>query len=296
MLEVTSPVAVRDILNRYQLACRKSLGQNFLIDRHIADKIVAAADLSSADLAVEIGPGLGALTTRAAGIAGKVLAVEIDRGLLRALAEVLSGLENTVVVIQGDALEIDFDHLVWEQTGGVFGRGGKQYKLLANLPYYITSPLLLRLLREYNNFSLMVIMVQLEVAARLAAAPGSKDYGALSVAVQYYTEVKLLFRVPKTVFFPAPAVDSAVVRLAVRKRPAVPVADERTFFQVVRAAFGKRRKTLLNSLATSDLGIDKELWKTVLHSCGINPDRRGETLSLVEFARLTDRLLELKNR
>ncbi|MDD4170317.1 MAG: 16S rRNA (adenine(1518)-N(6)/adenine(1519)-N(6))-dimethyltransferase RsmA [Desulfotomaculaceae bacterium] len=295
MLEVISPAAVRNILNRYQLACRKSLGQNFLIDRHIADKIVAAADLSPADLAVEIGPGLGALTTRAAGIAGKVLAVEIDRGLLPVLAEVLSGLENTVVV-QGDALEIDFDRLVWEQTGGVFGRGGQQYKLLSNLPYYITSPILLRLLHERYNFSLMVIMVQLEVAARLAAAPGSKDYGALSVAVQFYTEVKLLFRVPKTVFFPAPAVDSAVVRLAVRKRPAVPVEDEKTFFRVVRAAFGKRRKTLLNSLATSDLGISKESWKTVLHSCCIDPDRRGETLSLAEFARLTDRLLESKNR
>lgn len=292
-MEVTSPVAVRDILNRYRLACRKSRGQNFLIDHNIAAKIVAAADLSPADLVVEIGPGLGALTTRAAGLAGRVLGVEIDRGFLLPLEEVLAGLQN-VLVIQGDALEIDFDRLVQEQTEGVFGREGKRYKLLANLPYYITSPLLMRLLHEHYNLSLMVIMVQLEVAARLVAMPGSKDYGALSVAVQFFAEVKLLFRVPKTVFFPVPAVDSAVVRLVMRQRPAVPVQDEKTFFKVVRAAFGKRRKTLLNALATSDLGVDKELLKTVLRSCGINPDRRGETLCLAEFARLTDSLVKLK--
>lgn len=293
-MEVTSPAGIRHILNRYQIACRKSFGQNFLIDRNIAGKIVAAAELQPDDLAVEIGPGLGALTIRSAGSAGKVLAVEIDRGLLPALAEVLAGLDN-VVVIQGDALGIDFDRLAQEHTGGVYGRAGRQYKLLANLPYYITTPLLLRLLHEHYNISLMVIMVQLEVAARLTAAPGTKDYGALSVAVQYFTDAKLLFRVPKTVFFPAPAVDSAVVRLVLRQEPAVPVKDEKTFFQIVRAAFGKRRKTLLNSLAGSDMAIAKDLWKDVLHNCGIDPARRGETLSLAEFARLTDSLLEVRN-
>lgn len=293
-MNVTSPAAVRDILSRYQLACRKSLGQNFLVDHNIAGKIVMAAELLPSDLVVEIGPGLGGLTTIAAGRAAKVLAVEIDRGLVKALAEIMAGMEN-VAVIQGDALETDLDQLAQEQTGGVFGPGGRKYKLLANMPYYITTPLLLHLLHEHYNISLMVIMVQLEVAARLTAAPGTKDYGALSVAVQYFTEAKLLFRVPKTVFFPTPAVDSAVVRLVVRQKPAVQVRDEETFFRIVRAAFGKRRKTLLNSLAGSDMGISKDLWKTALDSCGIDPDRRGETLSLGEFARITDSISKILN-
>ncbi|OPY58665.1 MAG: Ribosomal RNA small subunit methyltransferase A [Pelotomaculum sp. PtaU1.Bin035] len=293
MKEVTSPVIVRDILSRYKLSCRKNLGQNFLIDSNIANKIVAAAELRPTDLVVEIGPGLGALTARAAGSAGKVLAVEIDRGLLSALAETLEGVGD-VKVIHGDALEIDFDNLVQERTGGKFGQGGERYKLLANLPYYITSPLLLRLLLKRYNISLMVVMVQLEVAARLAAAPGSKDYGALSVAAQYFTEAQILFRVPGTVFFPQPEVSSAVVRLAVRPEPAVPARDEETFFKVVRAAFGRRRKTLLNSLAGSEFGIGKGVWKAVLESSGIAPARRGETLSLAEFALITDNLLAMR--
>jgi len=291
-VEVTSPAAVRAILHHYKLSCKKSLGQNYLIDSNIADKIVNAANLSPADLVVEIGPGLGALTTRAARRAGKVLAVEIDRGLLPALAEVLEGMGN-VEVIHGDALEVDFAGLVREKTQKEYGWGGGGCKLLANLPYYITSPLLMRLLQGRCNFSLMVIMVQLEVANRLVARPGTKDYGALSVAVQYFTEAEILFRVPRTVFFPAPAVDSAVVRLMVRPEPAVPVCSEEAFFKVVRAAFGKRRKTILNALAGAGLDIERELWKSALESSGIDQERRGETLSIVEFARLTDRLLEI---
>lgn len=287
MIEITSPAAVRAIMQRYGISARKSLGQNFLIDRNIIKKIVAAAGLTPEDLVVEIGPGLGALTVQAARSAGKVVAVELDRGLVPALAEILEGAGN-VEVIQGDALEIDFDKLVGDKTGGAFGRGGKKYKLLANLPYYITSHLLMHLLLGKFNISLMIIMVQLEVADRLAAAPGTRDYGALSVAVQYFTEPKMLFRVPRTVFFPPPGVDSAVVRLLLRPVPAVTVRDEEAFFKVVRAAFGSRRKTLLNSLAGSGLGLDRETWQHVLQNTGIDPGRRGETLSLAEFASLAD--------
>ncbi|MDF9407092.1 16S rRNA (adenine(1518)-N(6)/adenine(1519)-N(6))-dimethyltransferase RsmA [Pelotomaculum isophthalicicum JI] len=292
MKEVASPAVVRDLLSRNKLSCRKSLGQNFLIDSNIINKIIEAADLSAGDLVVEIGPGLGALTARIARSAGKVLAVEVDRGLLPLLAEVVEG-AGDVEIIHGNALEIDFDNLVLIKTGGRFGRGSGQYKLVANLPYYITSPLLINILQERYNLSRMVVMVQSEVADRLGAAPGTKDYGVLSVIVQYFTDVKVLFRVPRTVFYPSPAVDSAVVRLILRP-PLEPVQDEKTFFKVVRAAFGKRRKTLLNSLTDSGFGIEKEVWRAVLESSAIDPGRRGETLCLAEFARLTGCLREIQ--
>lgn len=292
MIEVHSPAAARAIMHRHGISCRKSLGQNFLMDPNIIDKITGAAGLTPDDLVVEIGPGLGALTTKIARNAGKVLAVEVDRGLLPALAETLAGVGN-VEVIQGDALEVDFDKMVEEKTGGVYGRGGRKYKLLANLPYYITSPLLMHLLHGRFNLSLMVVMIQLEVAARMSASPGTKDYGALSVAVQYFAEPKLLFRVPRTVFFPSPGVDSVVVRLTVRPEPAVAVRDEEAFFKVVRASFGQRRKTLLNALAGSALGLHREACQRALENAGIDPGRRGETLSLVEFAALTESVFEI---
>lgn len=291
MIEATSPAVVRSIMQRFGISCRKSLGQNFLIDANIVNKITAAAGLTESDLVVEIGPGLGALTSRIARNAGKVLAVEVDGGLLPALAEVLEGVEN-VEVVQGDALKINFDTMVGEKTGGKFGRGVEKYKLMANLPYYITSPLLLHLLLSRFNISLIVVMVQKEVAARLAASPGTKAYGALSLAVQYFTEPKMLFHVPRTVFLPQPDVDSVVVRLAVRPEPAVAVHNEEVFFKIIRAAFGQRRKTLLNSLAGSNLDADRETCLRVLRNADINPGRRGETLSLKEFAVLADRFVE----
>jgi len=286
LLEVASPGAVRALLNRYNIACRKNLGQNFLIDANIVNKILQEAALTRDDLVVEIGPGLGALTGQAAQKAGRVLAVEIDRGMLPVLAETLAGADN-IEIIEGDALKTDFDRLAAERTGGVFGRDAKPYKLLSNLPYYITSPFLMHLLLNRFNFSQAIIMVQLEVAERLNAVPGSKQYGSLSVAAQYFTETKMLFKVSRTVFFPAPEVDSAVLRLTRRSRPAVEVEDEETFFKVVRAAFGQRRKTLLNSLAGAGLGPDKAAWQRILAACGLTPSRRGETLTLAEFASLT---------
>jgi 16S rRNA (adenine1518-N6/adenine1519-N6)-dimethyltransferase len=295
LIQVTSPAAVRSIMRRHNISCRKSLGQNFLVDSNIIKKILDYAGLTPDDLVLEIGPGLGALTAQAAQKAGKVLAVEVDRGLLPALAETLEG-AGDVEVIEGDALKIDFDRLVEEKTGNVFGRGGKEYKLIANLPYYITSPLLMHLLINRFNFSIAIVMVQLEVAERLSAEPGTRQYGSLSVAVQYFTESKILFKVPRTVFFPAPEVDSAVVCLSRRALPAVAVRDEETFFKVVRAAFGQRRKTLLNSLDGSGLGPDKATWLKILERSGIDGSRRGETLTLAEFAALTESYLDFNNK
>ncbi|HPZ42959.1 MAG TPA: 16S rRNA (adenine(1518)-N(6)/adenine(1519)-N(6))-dimethyltransferase RsmA [Bacillota bacterium] len=293
MVEITSPSAVRAIISRYGLACRKSLGQNFLVDQNIINKIINAADLKKTDFVVEIGPGLGALTVPAARKVAGLLAVEVDRGLQPVLAEILAGAGN-VEVIWADALEVNYDEMVERMTGGAYGRGAGSYKLLSNIPYAITSPLLIHLLTGRFNFSLLVVMVQLEVAARLVAAPGDKDYGALSVFVQYYTRPEKLFRVPRTVFYPPPGVDSEVVRLVVRPRPAVEVRSEGDFFRVVRAAFGQRRKTLLNALSGAGLAVPREAWQQILEQARIDPGRRGETLSLQEFAALTECYLDYR--
>lgn len=293
MIDVSSPKAVRSLMERYGIRARKRFGQNYLVDGNIIEKIGRAAEISSEDAVVEIGPGLGALTLSLARQAGFVLAVEIDRNLLPVLAETLSGVGRVELLCQ-DAMKTDFDELVREKTGGLYGRDGKPYKLLANLPYYITSPLLLHLLTNRYNLSVVVVMVQREVAARLAAPPGTKDYGSLSVVVQYFTTPKLLFYVPRTVFLPVPAVDSAVVRFDLRKEPAVHVADEELFFKVVRASFGQRRKTVLNALGGAGLGLSREDLGALLAGAGIDPGRRGETFSLGEFAVIADAIKSSK--
>ncbi|MCL6638424.1 MAG: 16S rRNA (adenine(1518)-N(6)/adenine(1519)-N(6))-dimethyltransferase RsmA [Firmicutes bacterium] len=282
-------------MERFGIRARKSLGQNFLIDGNIIRKIVDAAGVGCDDAVVEIGPGLGALTATLARRAKSVIAVEIDRGLIPVLTETLAG-AGQVRVFCRDALKTDFDALVEEQTGGVYGKKGKPYKLLANLPYYITSPLIMHLLTNRFHLSRMVVMVQLEVAARLAARPGTGDYGALTVAVNYFTSPALLFRVPRTVFYPVPAVDSAVVRLDARPEPPVAVADESLFFKIVRASFGQRRKTILNALAGAGLELSREARLEALDRAGIDAGRRGETLSLEEFAALTAAVPGVLNR
>ncbi|CCO08579.1 16S rRNA (adenine(1518)-N(6)/adenine(1519)-N(6))-dimethyltransferase RsmA [Desulforamulus hydrothermalis] len=286
MRELTSPSAVREIIRAHGFKVRKALGQNFLLDANIIEKIVQAAELSREDLVFEIGPGLGTLTRRLARSAGQVIAVELDTNLLPILAETLADFPNTRVV-HGDALQADFDKLAGEYAGGIFGQPGRGYKLVANLPYYITTPLLMHLLTGGFNLQCLVVMMQKEVADRLLAPPGGKDYGSLSVAVQYYTVPEVVARVPKTVFFPAPEVDSAVVRLTRRAVPPVQVTSEALFFKVVRAAFGQRRKTLLNSLTGSGLAA-RENWLQVLAAAGIDPARRGETLTMQEFAALAN--------
>lgn len=284
MTELSAPSAVRELMERHGFRCRKSLGQNFLADANIVNKIAASAMLNKDDTVLEIGPGLGVITRAAAAAAGGVVALELDRGLLPLLEETLGGLEN-VRVVSGDAMEEDLDSAVRNFTGSP-----GPYKVIANLPYYITTPLIMRLLKGGFNISLLVVMVQQEVAGRIAARPGGKEYGALSVAVQFYTEVRYLFRVPRTVFIPRPEVDSAVVRLVRRDRPAVEVPDQELFFRVVRGAFGQRRKTLLNSLGAAFSHISRVQLKEILESSGVDPGLRGESLGLPEFAEITRRL------
>lgn len=266
------------------LSPRKSLGQNFLVDANIARKIVEKAELTPEDIVVEIGPGLGALTQELARRAGLVIALEIDRGLVAALREIVTGIEN-VCLVEGDALKTDFDELVREVLG-VEDRGRLPgYKIVANLPYCITSPLLVHLLGNNFNIQYLVVMLQAEVAERLVARPGVKDYGTLTVFVQYFAEPQIIMRVPRTVFYPRPEVDSAVVRLVVRPQPPVDIEDREFFFRVVRAAFAQRRKTLANALRT--LTSAREPVEAALSEAGIAPLRRAETLSLEEFVRLS---------
>ncbi len=278
MIDLTAPSAVKILMKKHNFRCRKSMGQNFLADANIVNKIISSASVQKDDVVVEIGPGLGVITQAAAMLAKRVIALELDRGLPPILEETLQGLDNVHIVI-GDAMETNFDNMV----KGVADHSG-QYKIIANLPYYITTPLIMHLIKSRFNISLCVVMVQQEVAERMAALPGGKDYGALSVAVQYYTEVQYLFKVPGTVFIPRPEVDSAVVMLVRRSVPPVKTPDEELFFKIVRGSFGQRRKTLLNSLGAAFPSISREKLKFFLLNAGVDPIRRGETLSLEEFA------------
>jgi len=283
-MDRTSGRWVRETLREHGLRPQKGLGQNFLVDAHVADMIVEACGLQPSDVVVEIGPGLGALTGRLAAQSHLVLALEYDRGLYALLRE--DPPAANAVPVWGDAREADLDGMVAEYTGGEFGCGGKPYKVVGNLPYYLTSPLLWRLLTGGVNAGHLVLMVQWEVAGRLLAVPGTAGYGALTVAVQYYCRAGLVRRIPRTVFHPAPDVDSAVVRLVKRDEPPVAVPDEEFFLQLVRASFANRRKKLSNSLAAHMPGLSKEAWDKVLQATGMDPERRGETLSLAEFAAL----------
>jgi len=275
---------VRETLTKSGLRLHKALGQNFLVDANIRDRIVEACDLSPSDMVVEIGPGLGALTARLAEKGQLVLALEYDRGLHELLTAGPPG--RNVIPILGDARRADFDALAATHTDGLYGSRGRPYKLVGNLPYYLTGSLLWRLVTERINASLMVFMLQAEAAGRLLAAPGDHDYGALTVAVQYLYRPEAVRRVPRTVFLPVPEVDSVVVRLAKRDVPPVKVPDEALFFQLVRASFANRRKKLANSLVNQVPGHSRAEWTSLLAAAGIDPDRRGETLSLAEFAAL----------
>ncbi|MGI6286088.1 16S rRNA (adenine(1518)-N(6)/adenine(1519)-N(6))-dimethyltransferase RsmA [Neomoorella humiferrea] len=286
METVASPGRTLALLREKGLIPRKSRGQNFLVDSNIVRKIAAVAELNPYDIVVEIGPGLGALTQELAYRGGLVIAVEIDRDLLEVLRENLRDKGN-VRLVAGDALKVNFDELV---AGFLENAGGRlpTYKLVANLPYYITTPILMRLLTGKFRINLLVLMVQAEVGGRMLASPGSKEYGALSIAVQYYTEAAAVLKVPRTVFYPRPEVDSVVVKMRPRTTPPVQVDNEDFFFRVVRAAFNQRRKTLLNSLG--GLGWERDLVLKAMTDAGIDPRRRGETLSIEEFARLSNAL------
>lgn len=263
------------IVKTFGIHMAKKLGQNFLIDGNVVDGIVAAAQVKAGDTVLEVGPGIGTLTQGLAEAGAEVTAVELDRRLLDVLAKTLEGYDN-VKVIHGDILKIDISREINKE----------KYKLVANLPYYITTPIIMKFLEERLPVELLVTMVQKEVAQRMVAKPGGKDYGALSVAVQYYTEPEIMFIVPPKAFIPSPAVESAVIRCTVRTVPPVQVASEKMFFRVVKAAFAQRRKTLANGLKAN--GLDKAAVEKVLAQAGIDGTRRGEQLSLDEFAAIAN--------
>lgn len=283
-LEVSTPKRTKEIIAKHGFSFKKSLGQNFLIDGNILTRIVDAAGLSKEEGALEIGPGIGALTQRLANQAGKVTAIEIDNRLIPILAEILEE-EKHVQVVHGDVLKIDLKELFATQFSDV-----EKVSVVANLPYYVTTPILMKLLEEKLPLEHIVVMIQKEVAQRMAAKPGGKEYGSLSVAVQYYCTTEIVCTVPHTVFIPQPNVDSAVIKLTVREKPAVEVEDEAFFFRVVQSAFTQRRKTLINNLMTIT-GKDRRAELTeLLQSIEIDPVRRGETLSLEEYAKLSTAL------
>ena len=272
---IASPQVTNHILHRFKLRADKKLGQNFLIDENIVRNIVAAAELSDKDTVLEVGPGIGTLTQGLAESGASVVAVELDKRLLPVLDTTLEGYDN-VRIVNGDILQVDI-----MQTVGV-----DEFKVCANLPYYITTLIIFALLEKRLPMERLVAMVQKEVAERMAAKPGGKDYGALSVAIQYYTEPEIAFIVPPSSFIPAPSVDSAVIVCKRREKPPVEVCDEALFFRVVKAAFSLRRKMLNNSL--KNMGIKGEQVAKWLELAGVDGKRRAETLSLEDFAALTN--------
>jgi 16S rRNA (adenine1518-N6/adenine1519-N6)-dimethyltransferase len=288
--KVTSPAYLKKILRERNLHPRRSMGQHFLVDENILAKIISAAKLDENDLVIDIGAGPGALSlTMAKEVAG-VIAVEWDGGLSALLQEQaqMRGLKN-LHVVEGDVRRLDLEKICREKLEEIHSGGATagQVKVVANLPYYLITPLLFKLLQGALGIKLLVLMVQLEVARRIMAVPGGKEYGLLSVLCRYYTTPRFLFKVSRHVFLPPPEVDSAVVLLEVPADYPLKVRDESFFWQMVRAAFQKRRKTILNALiGLGELGKDD--WEKLLHKCGISPIRRGETLSLEEFANLCE--------
>ncbi len=280
-MKLYAPSTIRDIKDKYGFKLSKSLGQNFLTDKNIIDKIIDATEITEEDLVIEIGPGIGVLTSEAAQLAKKVVAVEIDRNLIPILKETLAEYDN-VEIINQDVLKTDLNAIIREADC-------RKTRIIGNLPYYITTPIIMGLLEGQVQADSITIMMQKEVADRIKSGPGTKSYGALSAAVQYYCTVDTIAVVPKEVFFPVPKVDSAVLRLNIRKDKPVSLYDEKLFFRCIKAGFGQRRKTLSNSL--SQLGdFTKEQIRACLEAVGIDEKRRAETLSLEEFAAIANDL------
>ncbi|MDE6673438.1 MAG: 16S rRNA (adenine(1518)-N(6)/adenine(1519)-N(6))-dimethyltransferase RsmA [Acetatifactor sp.] len=272
------------VLQKYDFVFQKKFGQNFLIDPHVLEKIVDAAQITDEDCVLEIGPGIGTMTQYLAESAREVVAVEIDRALIPILEDTLSAYDN-VTVINQDIMKVDIQQLVQERNQG------RPIKVVANLPYYITTPIIMSLLEKHVPLQSITIMVQKEVAERMQVGPGTKDYGALSLAVQYYARPEVVANVPANCFMPRPNVDSAVIRLTRYPQPPVEVRDERHMFAVIRASFNQRRKTLANGLANG-MGIPRERVVKVLESMGLSATIRGDALNLEQFAQLSNLLNE----
>lgn len=272
------------VLQKYNFVFQKKFGQNFLIDTHVLDKIIRAAQIDKDDCVLEIGPGIGTMTQYLACAARRVIAVEIDRALIPILEDTLDGYEN-VRIINKDVLKVDIAKLAEEENQG------RPIKVVANLPYYITTPIIMGLFENHVPVKSITVMVQKEVADRMQTGPGSKDYGALSLAVQYYSKPYIVANVPPNCFMPRPKVGSAVIRLEKHETPPVQVQDEKLMFRIIRASFNQRRKTLANGLKNSpELDFTKDEIEEAILSLGKGPSIRGEALTLSEFAELSDRL------
>lgn len=282
-----NPQNTIEILQKYRFNFQKKFGQNFLIDTHVLDKIIRAADITKDDFVLEIGPGIGTMTQYLACAAREVTAVEIDKALIPILEDTLSDYDN-VTVINEDILKVDIAALAEEKNGG------KPIKVVANLPYYITTPIIMGLFENHVPLESITVMVQKEVADRMQVGPGTKDYGALSLAVQYYAEPYIVANVPPNCFMPRPTVGSAVIRLTRHAQPPVHVRDEKLMFRIIRASFNQRRKTLANGLKNSpELDLPKEVISEAINRLGRGASIRGEALTLEEFAELANHIGEL---
>lgn len=273
-------------MSRHGFKISKSLGQNFLIDGNILERIIKIAGITKEDCIIEIGPGIGNLTQYIAEAAKFVVAVEIDKALIPILKDTLRDYSN-IEIINEDILKIDLHKLIGDRFQN------QKIKVVANLPYYVTTPIIMKFLEEKVPVESLTVMVQKEVARRIQAEPGTKDYGSLSIAAQYYSEPNILLNVPSSVFIPQPNVESAVIKLEILKEPKVDVEKEDLFFALIRDAFGKRRKTILNALNTGNLKLDKNLLKGILYESNIDENRRGETLSIEEYALLSNNLAKI---
>lgn len=286
---IATPLRTKAIMERYGFNFKKGFGQNFLIDSNILDNIADAAGITEEDTVLEIGPGFGALTQVVAEKAKKVIALEIDTKLIPILEDTLSGYDN-VEIINMDVLKCDIEKLSREKNDG------KPFRVVANLPYYITTPIIMDFLEKKNAVKSMTVMVQKEVAERMQAVPKTGDYGALSIAVQFYADANIDMIVQPSCFMPRPKVASAVITLNIRENPPVNMYDRELFFKVVKCAFGQRRKTLLNTLCNQGgFGFSKDEMTEIINSAGLNEKVRGEAMNIEEFARLSDKIYEAKN-
>lgn len=285
MEKLSNPQVTIETIKKYDFAFQKKFGQNFLIDEHVLDKIIAAAGVTKEDMVLEIGPGFGTMTQYLAEAAKEVIAVEIDKTLIPILQDTLKDYDN-VTLINEDILKVDIGALAEERNAG------KPIKVVANLPYYITTPIIMGLFESHVPLENVTVMVQKEVAQRMQAGPGTKDYGALSLAVQFYAQPYIVANVPPNCFIPRPNVGSTVIRLTKWEKPPVQVKDEAFLFSLIRASFNQRRKTLQNSLVNGGIGVTKEQVAAALEQMELPPAVRGEALTLLQFARLSDLLKE----
>jgi 16S rRNA (adenine1518-N6/adenine1519-N6)-dimethyltransferase len=289
MAKLGNPKETIEILNKYHFVFQKKFGQNFLIDTHVLDKIIKSAEVTKEDMVLEIGPGIGTLTQYLCEAAREVVAVEIDKSLLPILEDTLSAYDN-VTVINEDILKIDINKLVQERNNG------KPIKIVANLPYYITTPIIMGLFEARVPVTNITVMVQKEVADRMQSGPGSKDYGALSLAVQYYAKPYIAANVPPNCFMPRPNVGSAVIRLTLHGQRPVDVKDEKLLFQIIRASFNQRRKTLANGLNNSpEIHLPKDIISESIQELNLMPSIRGEALTLEQFAKLSNIIYDKTN-